>query len=143
MQHIKEKSEEEFTAADKISTYCKKLAEQQKTVSQDVDAMNDKFFEATSAIKKIKSGTTDIVERMMGVSIASKESYKNMTDLENILEEFKTKETVDEAVKQADEESTIENPVSPELTTEQLQALEAGKKEDVTFDINSVEEYKG
>ena len=147
MQHIKEKSEEEFTAADKISTYCKKLAEQQKSVSQDVDAMNDKFFEATSAIKKIKSGTTDIVERMMGVSIASKESYKNMTDLENILEEFKTKETVEEAVKQADEESIIEKPVSqelsPELTPEQLQALEAGKREDITFDLESVEEYKG
>ena len=147
MQHIKEKSEEEFTAADKISTYCKKLAEQQKSVSQDVDAMNDKFFEATSAIKKIKSGTTDIVERMMGVSIASKESYKNMTDLENILEEFKTKETVEEAVKQADEESIIEKPVSqelsPELTPEQLQALEAGNREDITFDLDSVEEYKG
>ncbi|MBO4638497.1 MAG: hypothetical protein J5710_01945 [Treponema sp.] len=147
MQHIKEKSEEEFTAADKISTYCKKLAEQQKSVSQDVDAMNDKFFEATSAIKKIKSGTTDIVERMMGVSIASKESYKNMTDLENILEEFKTKETVEEAVKQADEESIIEKPVSqelsPELTPEQLQALEAGNREDITFDLESVEEYKG
>ena len=147
MQHIKEKSEEEFTAADKISTYCKKLAEQQKSVSQDVDAMNDKFFEATSAIKKIKSGTTDIVERMMGVSIASKESYKNMTDLENILEEFKTKETVEEAVKQADEESIIEKPVSqelsPELTPEQLQALEAGNREDITFDLESVEEYEG
>ena len=47
--------------------------------------MNDKFFEATSAIKKIKSGTTDIVERMMGVSVASKESYKNRKKYKKII----------------------------------------------------------
>ena len=143
MQQIKIKSEEEFAAADKISSYCKKLAEQQKTVSQDVDAMNDKFFEATSAIKKIKEGTTDIVDRMVGVSVASKESYKNMTDLENILEEFKTKEN-EEAVKEADEESTIENAVSPELA-EQFTQDEAAipNKETIEFDAELVEEYKG
>ena len=77
--------------------------------------MNDKFFEVTSAIKNIKSGTSDIVDRMVGVSVASKESYKNMTDLENILEEFKTKEECDEAVKEADEESVIDNAVSAEI----------------------------
>ncbi len=132
MQQIKVKSEEEFAAADKINTHCKKLAEQQKAVSTDVDAMNDKFFEATSAIKKIKEGTTDIVERMMGVSVASKESYKNMTELENILEEFKTKETVEEAVKEADAESTINTVVSPELM----------QKEEVEFNLDEVEEYK-
>ena len=154
MQQIKIKSEEEFAAADKINAYCKDLAEQQKSVSRDVDAMNDKFFEATSAIKKIKEGTTDIVERMMGVSVASKESYKNMTDLENILEEFKTKEAVDEAVKEADEESVIENPVSTELTEEFIEeqkllaekGLEAAGEaglEEIEFDLDSVEEYKG
>ena len=153
MQQIKVKSEEEFAAADKINSYCKSLAEKQKTVSTDVDAMNDKFFAATSAIKKIKSGTTDIVERMMGVSVASKESYKNMTDLENILEEFKTKESVDDAVKEADAESTIENPVSLELTedfiAEQKALAEKGleiagqKQEEVIFDLDSVEEYEG
>ena len=146
MQQIKVKSEEEFAAADKISSYCKNLAEQQRIVSHDVDAMNDKFFEATSAIKEIKSGTTDIVERMMGVSVASKESYKNMTELENILEEFKTKE--DSAVKKAEEESVIENAVSKELLDEAAeaftQALEPEKHEDdsVEFNIEEVEEYK-
>ena len=154
MQQIKIKSEEEFAAADKINTYCKNLAEQQRTVSKDVDAMNDKFFEATTAIKQIKNGTSDIVDRMVGVSVASKESYKNMTDLENILEEFKTKEIVEEAVKEADEESTIENVVSPELTEEfveeQMALVEKGKEaagedasEEIIFDLDSVEEYKG
>ena len=145
MQQIKVKSEEEFAAADKINSYCKSLAEKQKTVSQDVDAMNDKFFEATSAIKKIKTGTTDIVERMMGVSVASKESYKNMTDLENILEEFKTKESVEDAVKEADAESVIENAVSPELAEQfmaEQEALSTQQKEEVIFDLDSVEEYK-
>ncbi len=154
MQQIKIKSEEEFSAADKINTYCKNLAEHQRTVSRDVDAMNDKFFEATSAIKKIKSGTTDIVERMMGVSVASKESYKNMTDLENILEEFKTKEDVNIAEENATEESVIQNAVSPELMEEEAQKLlalaetqESGtdtKKtsDEIEFNLEEVEEYK-
>ena len=72
MQQIKIKSEEEFSAADKINIYCKTLAEKQRNVSTDVDAMNDKFFEATLAIKKIKSGTTDIVERMKGILIPTR-----------------------------------------------------------------------
>ena len=139
MQQVKIKSDEEFEAADKINTSCQTIAEQQRNVSKDVDAMNDKFFQATNSIKLIKDGTADIVERMVGVSVASKESYKNMTDLENILEEFKTKETVAQAEKQADEESVIENPVSAEL------AEPAGNKdtEEVVFDLDSVEEYKG
>ena len=141
MHQVKAKSEEEFEAADKINNSCTTIAEQQRNVSKDVDAMNDKFFEATTAIKQIKSGTSDIVERMMGVSVASKESYKNMTDLENILEEFKTKEAVEEAVKEADEESTIEKPVSLELTEEFI-AEQKKPKEEVVFDLDSVEEYK-
>ena len=154
MQQIKIKSEEEFAAADKINSYCKNLAEQQRNVSKDVDAMNDKFFEATNAIKQIKRGTSDIVDRMVGVSVASKESYKNMTDLENILEEFKTKEIVDEAEKQADQESLIENAVSAELTEEFIEeqkalvekGLEAAgqdAQEEIIFDLDSVEEYEG
>lgn len=142
MQQIKVKSQEEYAAADEINTYCKNLAEQQRSVSQDVDAMNDKFFEVTSAIKKIKSGTSDIVDRMVGVSVASKESYKNMTDLENILEEFKTKEECDEAVKEADEESVIDNAVSAEIAEQfTAESPEFIEKEEVTFDLDEVEEY--
>ena len=139
MQQVKIKSDEEFEAADKINTSCQTIAEQQRNVSKDVDAMNDKFFQATNSIKLIKDGTADIVERMMGVSVASNESYKNMTDLENILEEFKTKETVAQAEKQADEESVIENPVSAELT----EPVGNKNSEEVVFDLDSVEEYKG
>lgn len=142
MQQIKVKSQEEYAAADEINTYCKNLAEQQRSVSQDVDAMNDKFFEVTSAIKNIKSGTSDIVDRMVGVSVASKESYKNMTDLENILEEFKTKEECDEAVKEADEESVIDNAVSAEIAEQfTAESPEFIEKEEVTFDLDEVEEY--
>jgi len=164
MQQIKIKSEEEFAAADQINSYCKKLAEQQRGVSQDVDAMNDKFFEATLAIKKIQAGTADIVGRMKGVSSSSKESYKNMSELENILEQFKTKEDVDKAVEDADKENTIETVVSPELmnleeldnmTEEEIQKALGGPEaplspppgsddqgpSDIDFDIDSIEEY--
>ena len=69
-----------------------------------------------------------------------------MTELENILEEFKTKEDV--AVKKADEESTIENAVSKELLDEaadaftQALAPEAKHEESVEFNLEEVEEYK-
>ena len=168
MQQIKIKSEEEYTAADQINTYCKKLAEQQGNVSQGVDKMNDQFFEATLAIKKIKSGTSDIVERMRGVSQSSKESYKNMTDLENILEQFKTKKDVDIAEENAEIENAIETAVSPELMEEEAEKLlalanaqEAGAgvgtgansgvdadsipdlDDDIEFNLEEVEEYTG
>ena len=154
MQQIKIKSEEEFSAADKINEYCKKLAEQQHNVSTDVDAMNDKFFEATLAIKQIEKGTSDIVGRMKGVSQASKESYKNMTDLENILEQFKTKEDVNTAVENANIENAIQTAVSPELMEEEAQKLlalanaqqdevsELGADDEIEFNLEEVEEYK-
>ena len=154
MQQIKIKSEEEFNAADKINEYCKKLAEQQHNVSTDVDAMNDKFFEATLAIKQIEKGTSDIVGRMKGVSQASKESYKNMTDLENILEQFKTKEDVNTAVENANIENAIQTAVSPELMEEEAQKLlalanaqqdevsELGADDEIEFNLEEVEEYK-
>ena len=141
MQQIKIKSEEEFAAADKININCKSLAEQQKNVSTDVDAMNDKFFEATLSIKKIKSGTADIVERMKGVSDASKESYKNMTELENILEQFKTKEDVNKAEAQADEENAIETAVSKELLAAEEPPAIVQADESIEFDLEEVEEY--
>ena len=147
MQKIKIKTEEEFAAADKINDYCSKLAEQQRSVSTGVDAMNDKFFEATIAIKKIKNGTADIVERMKGVSSASKESYKNMTELENILEQFKTKEEVNKAEEEADAENTIETAVSPELleaaaaSLVEEQAAGAAGDDSIDFNIEDVEEY--
>ena len=153
MQDVKVKTEEEFTAADQISTHCKQLAEQQRSISQDVDAMNDQFFEATLAIKKIEKGTADIVGRMKGVSDASKESYKNMTELENILEQFKTKEDVDKAVEDADRENAIETAVSKELMEDQaekfLNSLGSGEKaatessSGIEFNLEEVEEYQG
>ena len=153
MQQIKVKSEEEFVAADKINAYCKALADQQHKVSTDVDAMNDKFFEATLAIKKIKQGTTDIVSRMKGVSSASKESYKNMTELENILEKFKTKEDVSKIVQEVADASAIETAVSPELMEQQAQEfLAAGDfaslesvdnpDDEIEFNLEEVEEFE-
>ena len=158
MKQVQVKTEEEFTAADTINTYCQKLVQQQKGISQDVDKMNDQFFEATLAIKKIEKGTSDIVGRMKGVSSASKESYKNMTELENILEQFKTKEDASK-IKDADRENAIENAVSPELMEENLALLgqtveavradeieaagaaEGSGGDDIEFNLEEVEEY--
>ncbi len=90
MQQIKERSEETSTAADEMSRYCGELAEKQKDVSAKVDNMNDVFVNAIGSLHKIKDETADIVHKMKNVSLSSDESYKNLTELENVLEEFKT-----------------------------------------------------
>jgi len=90
MQSIKDKTEVTAQAADEINGYGTKLAERQKTVSEEVTSMNSLFTEAQNGIHEIKRGTSDIVSRINEVNENSKDSFKNMTELEAILGEFKT-----------------------------------------------------
>ena len=134
MDNIRTKNDETAVAAEKISSFCGELAEKQQSVSADVDYMNSLFLETRKDINQIKKDTGDIVTRIRVVSDTSKESYKNMTDLENILEQFKTNSEVEEAVSQADAENTITTIVSPELesTTELFASSEENKSLDMT-----------
>ena len=95
MQQIKQRSEETSSAADEMNRYCGELADKQKQVSLKVDNMNDVFFTAISSLHKIKEETSDIVSKMKNVSNSSDESFRNLTELENVLEEFKTGDTSD------------------------------------------------
>lgn len=115
MQQIKFQSQETASTAEEINKYCGDLSDRQKVVSSEVNTMNELFGQAAKSLHDIKTGTSDIVKRMKEVSGASKESFKNMTDLENTLELFKTKEEVNEAVAKADEENQITKVVSSEL----------------------------
>lgn len=151
MHNIKEKTQETAQAADRINSYCNEISERQEIVSDEVSAMNDLFVQTTASIKQMKKGTNDIVLKMKDVSESSKESYKNMTDLENVLEEFKTKKEVEDAVDKANEENAIQNAVSEELQNfdaiEEFIASENNisvnqEKEEFQFDLDSVEEYK-
>lgn len=151
MHNIKEKTQETAQAADRINSYCNEISERQEIVSDEVSAMNDLFVQTTASIKQMKKGTNDIVLKMKDVSESSKESYKNMTDLENVLEEFKTKKEVEDAVDKANEENAIQNAVSEELQNfdaiEEFIASENNisvnqEKEEIQFDLDSVEEYK-
>ena len=99
----------------------------------------------------MKKGTNDIVSRMKDVSFSSKESYKNMTELENVLEEFKTKKEVEEAVDKVDEQNLITNAVSEELQDFDVvqdflnstnDNVASNTTSDIDFDLDSVEEYK-
>ena len=92
MLQIKQRSEETSSAADEMNRYCGELANKQKQVSLKVDNMNDVFVTAISSLHKIKDETADIVHKMKSVSASSDESYKNLTELESVLEEFKTSE---------------------------------------------------
>ena len=153
MQQLKQKSGVTASAADKINSYCSDLANRQKDISDQVDSMNDQFVQAMLAIRQIKQGTENIVERMKVVSSSSKESYKNMTELENVLEGFKTKSEVEEAISAADSENTIETIISPELEkiedftsmiTQQESNLvpeSVSDVEEIDFNLDEIEEY--
>ena len=105
MQNIKQRSTETSSAADEMNRYCGELAEKQKQVSLKVDNMNDVFFTAISSLHQIKEETADIVSKMKSVSNSSDESFKNLTELENVLEEFKTSE-----IKNTDENEEEKTP---------------------------------
>ena len=144
MDNIRTKNDETAVAAEKISAFCGELAEKQQSVSADVDYMNNLFLETRKDINQIKKDTGDIVTRIRVVSDTSKESYKNMTDLENILEQFKTNSEVEEAVSQADAENTITTIISPELesTTELFASSEENKSLDMT-EVSGFEDLLG
>ena len=151
MHNIKDKTQETADAADKINSYCTEISQQQDIVSNEVSVMNDLFVQTTVSIKQMKKGTNDIVSRMKDVSFSSKESYKNMTELENVLEEFKTKKEVEEAVDKVDEQNLITNAVSEELQDFDIvqdflnstnDNVASNITSDIDFDLDSVEEYK-
>ena len=90
MQEIKQRSNETSSAADKINKYCGELADRQKQVSHKVDNVNDVFLSSINALHEIKTETADIVSKMQNVSNSSDESFRNLTELENVLDKFKT-----------------------------------------------------
>lgn len=120
-KHITEKTSITASTADKINHYCENLAQNQETVAFEISAVSGLFNKALGGIKEINAGTEEIVKRMAAVGSLSKESYKNMTELENVLEEFKTTSDESEEVQQEIENSAIENIISPELQA-QLEA---------------------
>lgn len=124
MQQIKQRSEETSSAADEMNRYCGELAEKQKQVSLKVDNMNDVFFTAISSLHEIKDETADIVSKMKNVSSSSDESFKNLTELENVLEEFKT-DDVEENENQGNDaaEAGINNDADAETEDSDIEEI--------------------
>jgi methyl-accepting chemotaxis protein len=81
-------------SSDKIKGYCTKLTGQQDVVSKQMASMNQIFSEALAGISEIRTGTEDIVQRMLSVSGMSSDSCVQMNKLGLILSEFKTKKIV-------------------------------------------------
>lgn len=142
-KQITQKTDLTASAADKINDYCVNLASQQDTISVEISSINNLFKQALEEIKGIQMGTEDIVNRMAAVGSLSKESYKNMTDLENVLEQFKTSSETDAEEQQEIEENTIQNVISPELEAQLAEdfAMEEKSGDEVEFDPDSVTEY--
>lgn len=118
MQQIKDRSDETSTAADEMNHYCGDLAEMQKHVSQQVDNMNDVVINAIRSLHQIKEETADIVHKMNKVSSASDESYKNLEELETVLEEFKTVDVPVEQIERKETEESQENEENSEENKE-------------------------
>jgi methyl-accepting chemotaxis protein len=142
-RQITQKTDLTAATADKINDYCSNLAHQQETVSNSVSSVSDLFNQAMGGIKEIRFGTEDIVKRMSAVSDLSKESYKNMTDLENVLEEFKTTSDDDTELKQEVEAAAIANIISPELQAQLEQDFggSGATSGEIDFDPDSIELY--
>ncbi len=119
MLQIKERSEVTSSAADEMNRYCGELADKQRQVSSQVDNMNEVFLTAIRSLQKIKDETADIVAKMKDVSASSDESFKNLTELENVLDEFKTKETDAVETEAVAEVPDTEAPAGAELTLQE------------------------
>lgn len=156
MKQIRQRSEETTAAAEQINRKCENLQEKQKSISSEIDGINDMFLQAKLEIDKIKQGTSDIVKRMNTVSQSSQENYKSMTELENMLDTFKTREDVAQAIKAADAENAISSTESGDdfIKMAEMEAMEAVQSietkepekdssdiDDIIFDLDSVEEY--
>ncbi len=142
---IATKTEQTALTAEKISKYCENLATQQDAVSSEINSISDLFSQALDGIREIRNGTEDIVQRMAAVGEQSKESYKNMTDLENVLEQFKTTSDDSQELKEEIDNSKIENIISPELQVQVAadfnQENETSSSEFDNLDLDNIEEY--
>lgn len=144
MKQIRERSEETAAAADKINTKCENLAQKQREISNEIDNMNEMFLSARQDVIKIKSGTSNIVQRMTEVSSSSQDNYKSMTYLENILDTYKTSLAVATEIKKIDEENTIEPSSAEELLQlQQMEQVEKAKADSDELDslLEDIEEY--
>ena len=131
---ITQKTDVTAETADKINEYCANLAANQETVASEISSISELFNKAVDEIKEINVGTEEIVKRMDAVGTLSKESYKNMTALENVLEEFKTSSDDSEELKEEMDKDAIETIISPELQA-QLEA-DFGESEAASDDID-------
>lgn len=157
MKQIRQRSEETTAAAEQINKKCENLQEKQKSISGEIDGINDMFLRAKIEINKIKQGTTDIVKMMNAVSSSSQDNYKSLTQLENQLDTFKTRDDVDEKVRDADSQNAITTTGSGEdlIKMAEMEAAAAfevnnipgansvkiSDSEDIEFDLDAVEEY--
>ena len=157
MKQIRQRSEETTAAAEQINKKCENLQEKQKSISGEIDGINDMFLRAKIEINKIKQGTTDIVKMMNAVSSSSQDNYKSLTQLENQLDTFKTRDDVAEKVRDADSQNAITTTGAGEdlIKMAEMEAAAAFEEnnipgansvkisdsDDIEFDLDAVEEY--
>ncbi len=93
MNQINSKSEDTAISADRINGFCVDLAQKQDLVTKETKNMKALVEETQESLNKIKSETSDILQRVTRVDEISKANTGNMNELENMLKEFKTGES--------------------------------------------------
>lgn len=94
--------------AESVGEVCDKLDAQQSALTEEMHNIQNIFTHAVAGIKEIKNGTSEIVLKMREVNENSEAGYHNMTELENMLESFKTTDPAQELLNELGSD-TLEN----------------------------------
>ena len=94
INEVEKRTQSVAATASKISGQCDQLNTQQMAVSEAMAQMHGIFSESKTGVNEIRSGASDIVEKMLQVSELSAESNNNMKSLSTKLLAFRTSDVL-------------------------------------------------
>ena len=96
INEVEKRTQSVAETASKISGQCDQLNSQQMAVSEAMAQMHGIFSESKTGVNEIRSGASDIVEKMLQVSEFSTESSNNMKSLSTKLSAFRTSDALND-----------------------------------------------
>ena len=96
INEVEKRTQSVAETASKISGQCDQLNSQQMAVSEAMAQMHGIFSESKTGVNEIRSGASDIVEKMLQVSEFSAESNNNMKSLSSKLSAFRTSDALND-----------------------------------------------
>ena len=96
INEVEKRTQSVAETASKISGQCDQLNSQQMAVSEAMAQMHGIFSESKTGVNEIRTGASDIVEKMLQVSEFSAESNNNMKSLSSKLSAFRTSDALND-----------------------------------------------